>query len=149
SGGCVSASRASVTITVLGAPPVATGCNIPVNQTWGVSPLLPNPCLLCSVIDPQNSIDNNPDNYTRLSIPVGLLDGYVYQTLIFPSAGAASDSIRLTLASPGGLVDVSLLGGVRIIVYNGTTQVSAHDASSLLTLRLLGGTGRYMATVPA
>ncbi|MGN7825084.1 immunoglobulin domain-containing protein, partial [Chitinophaga sp. 22536] len=62
--------------------------------------------------------------------------------------GAAGDSIRLTMAAPGGLADVSLLGGVVITQYNGTTAVKADTLADLLTLRLLSGQ-QFNATVGA
>ncbi|MCW3462619.1 Ig-like domain-containing protein [Chitinophaga nivalis] len=140
-GGCVSA-RVPVVITVTG-PVVPTSCNVPTSQLTGTT----LGCILCSVTNPTNDIDNDPTNFTRLNIPVGLLGGSVYQQLIFPAPGAATDSIRLDLASPVGLADVSLLGGAVISVYNNTTLVSRDTIADLLTLRLLTG-NRFTATVP-
>jgi gliding motility-associated-like protein len=81
-------------------------------------------------------------------MPAGLLGGSVYQTLIFNQAGTATDSIQLDLNFPGGLADLSLLGGSRITVLNGTSTVSSYALSNLLTLRLLGGQ-RFQVRVPA
>jgi gliding motility-associated-like protein len=141
-GGCIS-SRLPITITVTG-PVIPTSCNVPTSQVTGTT----LGCILCSVVNPTNDIDSINTNFTRLNIPVGLLGGSVFQQLIFPASGASSDSIRLDLASPGGLADVSLLGGAVITVYNNNTVVSTHTLSALLTLRLLSGT-RYIATVAA
>ena len=141
-GGCIS-SRLLVTVTVTG-PVIPTSCNVPTSQVTGTT----LGCVLCSVANPTNDIDSVNTNFTRLNIPVGLLGGSVFQQLIFPANGAASDSIRLDLASPGGLADVSVLGGAVITVYNNNTVVSTHTLSQLLTLRLLSGT-RYIATVAA
>ncbi|NLU94001.1 gliding motility-associated C-terminal domain-containing protein [Chitinophaga sp. Ak27] len=141
SGGCVS-NRLAIVITVTG-PVTPTSCNVPTSQVTGTT----LGCVLCSVSNPTNDIDNDPTNFTRLNIPVGLLGGSVYQQMIFPAAGASTDSIRLDLSSPGGLADVSLLGGAVVTVYNGTTVVSTKTLSQLATLRLLSGT-RYIATVP-
>lgn len=140
-GGCVS-YRLPITITVTGPSPIK--CNMPNSQLTGTT----LGCVLCSVTNPENDIDSINTNFTRLNIPVGLLGGSVYQRLIFPAAGAASDSLTFDLASPGGLADVSVLGGALITVYNGNTVVSTHPISQLLTLRLLSG-NRYTATVPA
>ncbi|SEA77116.1 gliding motility-associated C-terminal domain-containing protein, partial [Chitinophaga terrae (ex Kim and Jung 2007)] len=140
-GGCVS-YRLPITITVTGPSPIK--CNMPNSQLTGTT----LGCVLCSVTNPENDVDSINTNFTRLNIPVGLLGGSVYQRLIFPAAGAASDSLTFDLASPGGLADVSVLGGALITVYNGNTVVSTHPISQLLTLRLLSG-NRYTATVPA
>ncbi|MDR6566002.1 Ig-like domain-containing protein [Chitinophaga ginsengisegetis] len=141
-GGCLS-NRLPIVITVTG-PVIPANCNMPTSQVTGTT----LGCVLCSVVDPNNDIDSITTNFTRLNIPVGLLGGSVYQRLIFPAVRAASDSIRFELASPGGLADVSLLGGAVVTVYNGTTVVSTKTLSQLLTLRILSGT-RYYATVPA
>ncbi|MGO4289301.1 gliding motility-associated C-terminal domain-containing protein [Chitinophaga sp. RAB17] len=141
-GGCLS-SRLPITITVTG-PVIPTSCNVPTSQVTGTT----LGCVLCSVVNPTNDIDSVNTNFTRLNIPVGLLGGSVFQQLIFPTNGSGADSIRFDLASPGGLADVSLLGGAVITVYNNNTVVSTHTLSQLLTLRLLSGT-RYTATVAA
>ena len=141
-GGCIS-HRLAITITVTG-PVVPTSCNVPTSQVTGTT----LGCVLCSVANPTNDIDADATNFTRLNIPIGLLGGSVFQQLIFPANGAGTDSIRLDLASPGGLADVSLLGGAMVTVYNGNTVVSTHDLSQLTTLRLLTG-NRYIATVAA
>ncbi|MET6999515.1 gliding motility-associated C-terminal domain-containing protein [Chitinophaga defluvii] len=141
--GCES-SRAMVTVTVTGPVTPGTDCNIPTAQSAGTT----LGCVLCAITDPTNAIDNNPNNFTHLSMPVGLLGGSVFQQLIFPAKGAATDSIRITLGSPGGLADVSLLGGVEIKIVDGTTVRATYTVSDLLTLRLLTG-NKYTVTVPA
>lgn len=140
-GGCVS-NRLQITVTVNG-PVIPTSCNVPTSQTTGTT----LGCVLCSVVNPTNDIDADTSNFTRLNIPVGLLGGSVYQQLVFPAVGAGTDSIRLNMASPTGLADVSLLGGAVVTVYNGTTQVSQTTLSNLLTIRLLNS-NRFVATVP-
>lgn len=141
-GGCKS-YRLPITITVTG-PVVPADCNVPTSQVSGTT----LGCVLCSVLNPAADIDTVQSNFTRLNIPASLLGGSVYQRLIFPGVRDATDSIRLDLSSPGGLLDVSVLGGALVTVYNGNTVVSTHTLSQLLTLRLLSGT-RYIATVAA
>ncbi|MFY0252862.1 gliding motility-associated C-terminal domain-containing protein [Chitinophaga sp. 30R24] len=141
-GGCLS-YRLLVTVTVTG-PVVTNSCNVPTSQVTGTT----LGCILCSVSNPTYDIDTVNTNYTQLNIPLGLLGGSVYQQLIFPAVGAATDSIRLDLGTPSTLVDLSLLGGTVITVYNGATVVSTQTISQLLTLRLLNGT-RFIATVAA
>jgi gliding motility-associated-like protein len=142
-GGCNSA-RVPVVVTVTGPVIPPTACNVPTSQTAGTT----LGCILCSVINPTNDIDKDTTNFTRLNIPVGLVGGSVYQQLMFPSAGNATDSIRLFLGSPVGLADVGLLSGVEFTVFNGSTAVSKDTLSQLLNLRLLGG-NQYAVTIPA
>ncbi len=141
--GCVSATRVPVTVTVLGGP-VNPNCNAANSQQSGIEGI----CVLCTVQNAGNSIDNNFTNYTTISLPVGV-GGSGYQRLIFSSPGVATDSIRLDLETPGGLADVTLLGGIKVTVMNGTSVVKTYNLqSSLLKLTLLSG-NRFTATLPA
>ncbi|QJB41153.1 gliding motility-associated C-terminal domain-containing protein [Chitinophaga oryzae] len=142
--GACSSARVRVNVEVTGPVIPSPDCNVPTTQVSGTT----LGCVLCSVQNPTNDIDSSQTNFTRLNIPVGLLGGSVYQRLIFPNPGAAGDSIRLTMAAPGGLGDVSLFGGVVITQYNGTTAVKADTLADLLTLRLLSGQ-QFAATVAA
>ncbi|WP_343744524.1 gliding motility-associated C-terminal domain-containing protein [Chitinophaga sp.] len=142
--GACSSARVRVDVVVTGPVIPSPDCNVPTSQVSGTT----LGCILCSVQDPTNDIDSSKTNFTRLSVPVGLLGGSVYQQLIFPNPGAASDSIRLTMAAPGGLADVSLFGGIVITQYNGATAVKADTLANLLTLRLLSGQ-QFNATVGA
>ncbi|MBC9931458.1 gliding motility-associated C-terminal domain-containing protein [Chitinophaga qingshengii] len=142
-GGCTSA-RVRVDVVVTGPVIPSPDCNVPTSQVSGTT----LGCILCSVQNPTFDIDSSSTNFTSLHIPVGLLGGSVYQQLIFPNPGAAGDSIRLTMAAPGGLADVSLFAGIVITQYNGTTAVKADTLANLLSLRLLSGQ-QFNATVAA
>jgi gliding motility-associated-like protein len=141
--GCVSATRVPVTVTVLGGP-VNPNCNAANSQQSGIEGI----CVLCTIQNAGNSIDNNFTNFTTISLPVGV-GGSGYQRLIFANSGVATDSIRLDLETPGGLADVTLLGGIKVTVMNGTSVVKTYNLqSSLLNLTLLSGK-RFTATLPA
>ncbi|WP_026953654.1 immunoglobulin domain-containing protein, partial [Algoriphagus vanfongensis] len=102
--GCESAVREMITVVVIPANPV-DDCTIANGQTVGTDGLL---CLLCFATDAQQAVDGNSATASRLTVPVGLL-GSIYQTLSFPTQGAAGDSVRIDLGIPGGLADVNLL----------------------------------------
>ncbi|WP_438871782.1 putative Ig domain-containing protein, partial [Pedobacter panaciterrae] len=141
--GCVSSARVPVTVTVVGGP-VNPNCNAANSQQSGIEGI----CLLCAIVDPGNSVDNNFTNYTSIALPVGVA-GSGYQRLLFPSSGAATDSIRLDLETPTGLADVTVLGGIQVRIMNGTSVVKTYDLNaSLLYLKLLSG-NRFSATLPA
>ncbi|RZM24765.1 MAG: hypothetical protein EOO88_21690, partial [Pedobacter sp.] len=139
--GCASASRVPVTVTVVNGP-VSSDCRAAIAQQTGIRGLL---CALCSIQGAGNSTDNDPTNFTRINLAVGV--GAVgYQRLIFANPGAATDSIRLDLATPVGLADVSVLGGITIRVMNGNSVVSTRVLNSaLVDLKLLSG-NRFKAT---
>ena len=144
-GGCPSVNRVAIAITIA---PVGTGlnCKTANAQTNGVEGLL---CVGCAIVDPTFAVDNIPTNFTAIHAPVSLLAA-AYQRLIFPAAGIATDSIRLTLAVPGGLADVSLLGGITVNVMNGINTVSTYQLNSgLIHLQLLQDGQTVKVTVPA
>lgn len=141
--GCVSINRVPVTVTVIPSG-VNTACNAASAQSTGITGI----CILCGITGAGNSTDANPDNFTRISLAVGALSTG-YQQLIFSSAGAATDSIRLDLGLPTGLLDLSVLGNIRVNVLNGSTVVGSYALnSSVLNLALLNGT-RFKATLAA
>ncbi|EIM74035.1 hypothetical protein A3SI_16712 [Nitritalea halalkaliphila LW7] len=114
---CLSENAATVTVTIVPRDPNAENCTI-ANAQSGGSTLL---CVLCSITNAERAVDGNPDTFSRLNIPAGLLSGSVFQNLFFPTQGAAGDSVRVRLAIPGGLADVSVLGGVQLqLLQNGS-----------------------------
>ncbi|SFH48037.1 Ig-like domain-containing protein [Pedobacter insulae] len=120
-------------------------CNAANSQSSGISGGV---CVLCSINNPSNSVDGNKTNFTRISLPVALLNVEAFQVLNFPSAGQATDKIRLDLGTPVGLTDLSVLSNITVTVMNGATVVSTHVLNSgLINLQLLSG-NRFIATVP-
>ncbi|MGO4878609.1 putative Ig domain-containing protein [Pedobacter psychrotolerans] len=141
--GCISASRVPVTVTVI---PSGTGtaCNAANSQNSGITGI----CLLCGITGAGNSTDADATNSTRITLGAGVASTG-YQQLIFPTAGSATDSVRLDLALPGGLLDLQLLNNVTVNILNGTTVVrTVQLGSSLLNLQLLSGS-RFAATLAA
>ena len=142
--GCLSTSRKAVVVTVVTGA-ANPNCNAANRQETGTTGIL---CLLCGVQGPGNSTDADPNNFTRISLSVGVgAEGY--QRLIFQNTGLATDSIRLDLATPTGLLDLNVLSGVTITVLKGTSVVSTYNLNSpLIGLELLSG-NRFKATFVA
>lgn len=142
--GCKSAARAATTVTVTTGGG-GTACNAANSQNSGIISLL---CVLCNIAGPTNSVDADPNNATRITLTLGVA-ATGYQRLIFPTAGISTDSIRLNLGLPVGLLDVNVLGAITVNVMNGSNVVSTHTLnSSLVNLQLLGG-NRFKATLAA
>ncbi len=143
--GCASTVRTPVVVTVItgGVSPDCISANA---QTSGTTGLL---CVLCNVANPGNSVDADKNNFTRITLSVGV-GATGFQQLIFPSTGGlATDSIRLDLATPTGLLDLSVLGGITVnIMKNNAVVRTLQLNSSLVYLQLLGG-NRFEATFAA
>ncbi|MXO05845.1 gliding motility-associated C-terminal domain-containing protein [Flavobacterium sp. HBTb2-11-1] len=143
-GNCVSATRVPVTVTVQ--PASLMGCLEAGSQQIAQNGL----CLLCSSANPNFSVDGNTATATRLTVPVGLVNGYIQQTLQFNNPGKAGDIVDVELELPGGLADVQLLSAVSLATYNGLTYNNDRVAinNPLITLQLLSG-NRFRASVIA
>ena len=143
-GACVSATRVPVTVTVLPAP--LGGCLEANSQQTTQNGL----CLLCSSTTPNNSVDGNSATAARLTLPVGLVNGWIQQTLQFNNPGKTGDIVDVELALPGGIADLSLLGAVSLATYNGATYNGdrVFINNPLVTLQLLSG-NRFKASIVA
>ncbi|WP_456312665.1 Ig-like domain-containing protein [Pseudomonas shirazensis] len=144
SGNCVSTTRVPVTVTV---QPSALGGCLQANSQQTLQNGL---CLLCSSTNPNFSVDGNPATAARLTVPVGLLNGWVQQTLQFNNPGKAGDFVDVDLELPGGLTDVQVLGAISLATYNGATYNNDRILinNPLITLQVLSG-NRFRATVVA
>ena len=143
--GCESVNRTAITLNV-GVNNSSAPCTFANTPSQGTAGGL---CLLCSVDSQELATDADTTTASTITVPVGLGNASAFETLQFQQPGFAGDKIRLVLQTPGGLADLSLLGGVTIDVYNGATLVNSYPLNNpLLTLRLLGGTNRYSVTVP-
>jgi gliding motility-associated-like protein len=142
--GCTSAGREPVVVTVITGG-VSADCNTANAQSSGITSLL---CALCNVANPGNAVDADRNNFTRITLSVGVA-ATGFQRLIFPTAGLATDSVRLDLATPTGLLDLSVLGGITVNIMNKNAVVRTLQLnSSLVNLQLLGG-NRFEATFAA
>ncbi|WP_431245007.1 hypothetical protein ACQ9BO_12935 [Flavobacterium sp. P21] len=85
----------------------------------------------------------------RLTVPVGLVNGWIQQTLQFNNPGKAGDIIDVELELPGGVLDLSLLSYINLATYNGTTFNNDRvSINNLLNVQLLGG-NRFRASITA
>jgi gliding motility-associated-like protein len=142
--GCASLSRVPVTVTVASSS-TNPNCNAAATQQSGISGLL---CVGCSIQGAGNSVDADLTNYTQINLAVGA-GATGSQRLIFQRSGAATDSIRVDLETPTGLLDLSALGGITLNVRNGNIVVRSYPVNpSLVSLSLLGG-NRFTVTIPA
>lgn len=91
----MSATRVPVPVTVIAA--ALGGCLEANSQQTTQNGL----CLLCFSTTPNNSVDGNTATAARLTLPVGLLNGWIQQTLQFNNPGKAGDIVDVELELPG------------------------------------------------
>ncbi|KAF2331387.1 Ig-like domain-containing protein [Flavobacterium daemonense] len=142
-GGCVGASRVPITVNVVNTPP--GGCLLANSQQTSVNGV----CLLCSSTNPNNSVDGDITTAARLTVPVGLINGWIQQTLQFNNPGKAGDIIDVELELPGGVLDLSVLNYISLATYNGATFNNDRTSiNNLVSVQLLGG-NRFKASITA
>ncbi|MCE4065404.1 T9SS type A sorting domain-containing protein [Chryseobacterium gleum] len=112
---------------------VKTYASSQTNQVLGI-------CLGCGVLNPQNAVGSNENDYSTLQVSVGLL-ARTEQTLIFPTTNIANNTNKLVLAigSNGTPLSAQVLGGVSIETFNG--DVSNNDYKTLDTQIITLGAG--------
>lgn len=110
-------------------------------------------CVGCFVENALLATDDKVETGSTLHTVLGLLGGYVRQTLVFDAGkGAkAGDSIRIGLGSATGLLDLGVLSGIQISTYNGATPNNDlfTVTSDLLTIKLLMGVQQNAVTFKA
>lgn len=141
--GCVSTSRATATVNVQ----TDVVCGYATSQQTVVN----GACILCSVTNPNNSVDGDYTNFAVVNTTIGV--GGYGQLLKFGNTYLAGDSISLVLEVPGQLIGAQLLGGISIETYSGNNpngDLITLD-SPLVNLQVLGsgGTGKFKVTLPA
>jgi len=104
-------------------------------------------CILCGVLNPDNAVNANLDDYSTFDITVGLLGVTVYQDLIFPAVTTSNgcDSLVIGIGSSNAIIDLNLFGGVTAETYNGATPNGDATVLSSTILRLLDGNTRAEA----
>ncbi|CAM2961964.1 hypothetical protein DRF59_02780 [Chryseobacterium flavum] len=93
------------------------------NQTYGL-------CIGCGVLNPQNAVGSNENDYSTLQVSVGLL-ARTEQTLIFPTSNIIANTNKLVIGigSNGTPLSAQVLGGISIETFNG--DVSNNDYQNL------------------
>ncbi|MWB96931.1 hypothetical protein GON26_21430, partial [Flavobacterium sp. GA093] len=106
-------------------------------------------CLLCNANNPNDSVDGDSSTAAELSVPVGLINGWIQQTLRFNNPGRAGDIVEVELEKPGGLLDISALSYITLATYNGTTYNNDRvSIDNIVDIQLLGG-NRFKASIVA
>lgn len=100
-------------------------------------------CILCGVLNPDNAVNANHDDYSSFAITAGLLGVTVQQTLIFPAASTTGcDSLVISIGSGSSLLSANLFRGVTVQTFNGNTANNDALIVDSSILRLLQGNTR-------
>lgn len=106
------------------------------SQTSGANGL----CVGCNVVNPENSVDANTNNYSVLNLTDSVSGAYVYQTFNFFSLGNVDDYVGIVVEddSLSGL-DSTSLSDLELTTFN--TGVSNNDTknSSMFSISLFDG----------
>ncbi len=86
-------------------------------------------CIGCTTENPNGTIDRDLTTFTRYSVELALVGGFIEQTIIFPTVSTPGVPVRFALRNPRSLLNLALAGNIQIVSANGTT-VNA-DATSL------------------
>ncbi|MDT0554859.1 gliding motility-associated C-terminal domain-containing protein [Patiriisocius hiemis] len=89
------------------------------------------------VTNPEFAIDDDPDNYSEISMgTLGIL-GSMEQTVYFPNPYTPTDDFNVTLAVDPTLLTLGLLNNVEVSAWNGTQMVFEQDIASVINLDVL------------
>lgn len=118
-------------------------CNTPIDVLAGVrAGNLANLATATGWVDKKwDAIDGDPNHtYAELNLGAQVVSE-VFHTTIFKTLAQPGDAVQMIIQKPsGGLLDLNLLNGFSIRMYNGSTGVgSAFSATSGLSLALLPG----------
>lgn len=95
------------------------------------------------VIDPQNAVDNNRDNYAILRADIGILN-FAVITVGFSTPGDAGESVFLEIQNDNGILTADVLQSIDVSVYNSQgDEIVEKDGFDLTEAHVIKGTSRY------
>ena len=89
------------------------------------------------VTNPEFVIDENPDNFSEISLGAINIIASIRQNVYFPNTYQPDEEFSVTLKTDPTLVTLGLLNNVQVIAYNDGSQVYVENISSVLSLDLL------------
>lgn len=118
--------------------------NYATTQRTGANGIL---CVGCTVTNPGNAADGNTQTFSTLNVSVGL-GSQTWQEMIFPAAAKvpANTPVTVKIGTGDNLVDLTLLGGVLLQAYNGSTAIGSPVAASTL-VSALSNNNQTLATI--
>lgn len=100
------------------------------------------------VENPQFAIDASTTNFSVLSLGILGVGATISQTVYFEGPSTSTDQFNVRLRLTGTLLNLDVANNVRIMSYNGGTQVTNQTLSTLLVLNLLNIQGGAITSVP-
>lgn len=106
-------------------------------------------CLVCSVDNAARAADGNIESFSTLNVSLGAF-AQTYQELIFPAASnlAAGTPVTIKLGTGNNLLDATVLGGILLQAYNGTTAIGQPVAAGTLVSAASGNNQSEVTFTP-
>jgi len=89
------------------------------------------------VSNPNNVLDANPNNYSRLSLGILAVAASIEQTVYYDGLSQSTDQFFIRMKVDPSLLALGVANNIQIIAENGPTNVATVNLNSLLNLDLL------------
>lgn len=100
--------------------------------------------LLASVLNPENVVDADPNNFSVLKVDAAAI-GYAEQIITFTNAGCKKDYVNVILEDPTGLMDAHMQGNISVLSYSpGGASNNDEKFIDRSNIKLADGTTRYV-----
>jgi len=99
------------------------------------------------VTNPQNVLSSSTTDFSIIDMGALAVGGSIEQTVYFDNPSDASDTFGVRLSIPAATISAGVISNLKIIAYNGTTEVQSKTLQELLALNLLTLTAGQITTI--
>lgn len=100
------------------------------------------------VQDPQFAIDANTTNFSVLSLGLLGVGATITQTVYFEGLSGATDQFNVRVRLTASMLNLNVQNNIRVISYNGGTQVSNQTLTTLLSLTPITVQDNTITSIP-
>lgn len=100
------------------------------------------------VQNPQFAIDANTTNFSVLSLGLLGVGATITQTVYFEGLSGATDQFNVRIRLTASMLNLNIQNNIRVISYNGGTQVSNQTLATLLSLNLIAVQDNTITSIP-
>ena len=99
------------------------------------------------VTNPQNVLSASTTDFSVIDMGALAVGASIEQTVYFDNLSDASDTFNIKLSIPAATISAGVISNLKIIAYNGTTEVQSKTLQELLALNLLTLTAGQITTI--